>query len=146
MTKAGKLNMEIFEASPINTPSMMVIEDYIAALKWAESIGGLAGLLNRSNANLAVLEDFVAGHDWISFLAETKAIRSNTSVCLKVKLPEDKLKEMVKLLAKEGVAYDCASYREAPPGLRFWCGATVEKSDLEILTPWLEWAYEQFKG
>ena len=93
-----------------------------------------------------MLERFAAKHDWVSFLAEDKAIRSNTSVCLIVKLPEDKLKEMVKLLAKEGVAYDCASYREAPPGLRFWCGATVETSDLEIMTRWLEWAYEQLKG
>jgi phosphoserine aminotransferase len=146
MTKGGKLSREIFEASPINTPSMMAIEDYLAALKWAESIGGLPGLLARSDANLAVLERFAAKHDWVSFLAEDKAIRSNTSVCLIVKLPEDKLKEMVKLLAKEGVAYDCASYREAPPGLRFWCGATVETSDLEIMTRWLEWAYEQLKG
>jgi phosphoserine aminotransferase len=93
-----------------------------------------------------VLEAFVAKHDWASFLPEKKEIRSNTSVCLNVKLPEDKLKEMVKLLAKEGVAYDCASYREAPPGLRFWCGATVEASDVEIVTQWLAWAYEQFKG
>ncbi len=146
ITKGGKLNKEIFEGSPINTPSMMVVEDYIAALKWAETVGGLDGLIKRSNSNLAVIEDFVAKHDWISFLAETKEIRSNTSVCLNVKLPEDKLKELVKLLAKEGVAYDCASYREAPPGLRFWCGATVEKSDLEIVMQWLEWAYEQFKG
>jgi len=146
MTKGGKLNKEIFEASPINTPSMMVIEDYLAALKWSESIGGLSGLIARSNANLAVLEKFVAKHDWISFLAEDDKIRSNTSVCLTVKLPEDKLKEMVKLLAKEGVAFDCAAYREAPPGLRFWCGATVDAADVELLTHWLEWAYEQFKG
>jgi len=146
MTKGGKINMEIFEASPINTPSMMVVEDYIAALKWAESVGGLPGLIARSNANLAALERFVAEHDWISFLAEDKTVRSNTSVCFTVKLPEDKLKELTKLLAKEGVAYDCASYREAPPGLRFWCGATVEASDVEIMTQWLEWAYEQLKG
>ena len=146
MTKGGKLNKEIFEASPINTPSMMVIEDYLAALRWAESIGGLPGLLRRSSANLAVIEEFVSKHDWIRFLAESKEIRSNTSVCLKVSLPEDKLKELVKMLAKEGVAYDCASYRDAPPGLRFWCGATVEASDLKIVMQWLEWAYEQVKG
>lgn len=145
MTKAGKLNMEIFEGSPINTPSMLANEDYLASLKWAESIGGLPGLIRRSNASLKVIEDFVAKHNWIQFLAETKEIRSNTSVCLRVSLPEEKIKEIVKILAKEGVAYDCASYREAPPGLRFWCGATAEKSDLEIVMQWLEWAYEQVK-
>jgi phosphoserine aminotransferase len=145
MTKGGKFMKEIFEGDVINTPSMLVNEDYLAALKWSESIGGLDGLVRRSNANLAVFEDFVAKHDWITFLAETKEIRSNTSVCFKVNLPEDKVKAMVKLLGDEKVAYDCASYREAPPGLRFWCGATVETSDLQILTQWLEWAYEQVK-
>ncbi len=145
MTKGGKLMAEIFEGSTINTPSMLANEDYLAALKWAESVGGLPGLIKRSNANLAVFEDFVQKHGWIHFLAESKDIRSNTSVCFKVDLAEDKLKEMVKLLAKEGVAYDCASYRDAPPGLRFWCGATVDSSDLELLTQWLEWAHEQVK-
>jgi phosphoserine aminotransferase len=143
MTKGGKLIEGIFKGSTINTPSMLVNEDYLAALRWAESIGGLTGLFERSNANLAVWEDFVAKHDWINFLAESKEIRSNTSVCFKVNLPEDKLKELVKLLADEGVAYDCGSYRDAPPGLRFWCGATVEVSDLEIVTQWLEWAYNE---
>jgi phosphoserine aminotransferase len=143
MTKGGKLIEGIFEGSTINTPSMLVNEDYLAALRWAESIGGLTGLFERSNANLAVWEDFVARHDWIDFLAESKEIRSNTSVCFKVNLPENKLKELVKLLADEDVAYDCGSYRDAPPGLRFWCGATVEVSDLEIVTQWLEWAYNE---
>ncbi len=107
-------------------------------------VGGLFTTIGgQSHANLAALERFAAKHDWISFLAEDKAIRSNTSVCFTVKLPEDKLKEMVKLLAKEGVAFDCASYREAPPGLRFWCGATVDTSDVAVLTQWLEWAYDE---
>jgi phosphoserine aminotransferase len=143
MTKGGKLIEGIFKGSTINTPSMLANEDYLAALNWAESVGGLSGLIERSNANLAVWEDFVAKHDWIDFLAESKDILSNTSVCFKVELPEDKLKEMVKLLADEGVAYDCGSYRDAPPGLRFWCGATVEASDLKIVTQWLEWAYNE---
>lgn len=145
MTKGGKLLEEIFDGSTINTPSMLANEDYLAALNWAESVGGLPGLIRRSNKNLAVWEDFVEKHDWIDFLAESKEIRSNTSVCFKVNLPEDKLKKLVKLLADEEIAYDCASYREAPLGLRFWSGATVEKSDLEIVAQWLEWAYEQVK-
>jgi phosphoserine aminotransferase len=143
MTKGGKLIEGIFKGSTINTPSMLANEDYLAALTWAESVGGLEGLIERSNANLAVWEEFVANHNWIEFLAENKEIRSNTSVCFKVDLPENKLKEMVKLLADEGVAYDCGSYRDAPPGLRFWCGATVEASDLTIVTQWLEWAYNE---
>ncbi|MGD8538256.1 MAG: phosphoserine transaminase [Candidatus Aminicenantes bacterium] len=143
MTKGGKLIEGIFKGSTINTPSMLANEDYLAALNWAESVGGLTGLIERSNANLKVWEEFVEKHDWIDFLAENKEIRSNTSVCFKVDLPEDKLKEMVKLLADEGVAYDCGSYRDAPPGLRFWSGATVEASDLEIVTQWLEWAYNE---
>jgi len=145
MTKGGKLIEGIFDGSTINTPSMLANEDYLAALDWAESVGGLRGLIERSDANLAVWEDFAAKHDWIDFLAESKDIRSNTSVCFTVDLPEDKLKALVKLLAEEGVAYDCASYRDAPPGLRFWCGATVEKSDLESVAEWLEWAYNQLK-
>jgi phosphoserine aminotransferase len=143
MTKGGKLIEGIFKGSTINTPSMLANEDYLAALNWAESVGGLPALIERSNANLAVWENFVEKHDWIEFLAESKKIRSNTSVCFKVDLPEDKLKELVKILADEGVAYDCGSYRDAPPGLRFWSGATVEKSDLEIVTQWLEWAYSE---
>jgi phosphoserine aminotransferase len=145
MKKGADLNEGIFKGSTINTPSMLANEDYLAALNWAESIGGLQGLIERSNANLKVWEDFVAAHEWIDFLAGDKAIRSNTSVCFTVDLPEDKVKEMVKLLADEGVAYDCNSYRDAPPGLRFWCGATVEASDLEIVTQWLEWAYNEVK-
>ena len=146
MLKGGQLNEGIFKGSTINTPSMLANEDYLAALKWAESVGGLQGLIRRSNANLAVFEKFVASHNWIDFLAENKEIRSNTSVCLKVDLPEDKLKEMVKILAEEGVAYDCGAYRDAPPGLRFWCGATVEASDVEAVCRWIEWAYNELKN
>ncbi len=143
MTKKGKLIEGIFEGSTINTPSMLCNEDYLTALRWAESIGGLSALIERSNQNLQVFEDFVARHDWIDFLAENKEIRSNTSVCFTVDLPEEKLNNLIKLLADEKVAFDCGSYREAPPGLRFWCGATVEKSDLEIVCRWLEWAYNE---
>jgi phosphoserine aminotransferase len=143
MKKGDKLNEEIFQGSTINTPSMLANEDYLAALNWAQSVGGLRGLIERSNANLKVWEDFVASHDWIDFLAESPDIRSNTSVCVTVDLPAEKVKEMVKLLADEDVAYDCGSYRDAPPGLRFWCGATVEAADLEIVTQWLDWAYNE---
>ncbi len=146
MLKGGELNEGIFKGSTINTPSMLANEDYLAALKWAESVGGLQGLIRRSNANLTVFEKFVASHDWIDFLAENKEIRSNTSVCLKVDLPEDKLKGMVKILAEEEVAYDCGAYRDAPPGLRFWCGATVEASDVEAVCRWIEWAYNELKN
>lgn len=145
LRKGGKLNAEIFEGSTINTPSMLCNEDYLAALRWAESVGGLQGLIERSQGNLKVFEDFVETRSWISFLAADKNIRSNTSVCLTVDLEPQKVKEMVKLLEKEGAAYDCASYREAPVGLRFWCGATVEKSDLEAVTAWLDWAYNEVK-
>lgn len=145
MKKKGKFMEGIFKGSTINTPSMLANEDYLAALVWAESVGGLSGLIERSNANLAVFENFVASQNWIRFLAENKDIRSNTSVCFRVDLPEENLKEMIHLLADEGVAYDCGSYRDAPPGLRFWCGATVEASDLEIVTQWLEWVYNEVK-
>jgi phosphoserine aminotransferase len=145
LTKGANLIEGIFKGSTINTPSMLANEDYLAALNWAESVGGLKGLFDRSNANLKSFEGFVANHDWISFLAEKKDTRSNTSVCFIVDLPEDKLKAMVKLLAEEDVAYDCASYRDAPAGLRFWCGATVDTSDVEIVCQWLEWAYSEVK-
>ncbi|UCF36192.1 MAG: phosphoserine transaminase [Acidobacteriota bacterium] len=145
MKKGDGLNEGIFKGSTINTPSMLANEDYLAALRWVESVGGLAGLMKRSDANLAVWERFVAAHSWIDFLAEKPETRSNTSVCLKLGLPADKVKQLVQLLDSEGVAYDCGSYRDAPPGLRFWCGATVEASDLEAVTAWLEWAYNEVK-
>lgn len=145
LRKNGKLMEEIFEGSTINTPSMLCNEDYLDALRWAESVGGLKGLIERSERNLSVIEKFVEKHDWIDFLAEDKKIRSNTSVCLKVDLEPDKVKKLIKLLEVEGASYDIASYREAPVGLRYWCGATVESEDLEAAMQWLEWAYNQVK-
>jgi phosphoserine aminotransferase len=152
MTKRGKLDQELFEGATINTPSLLATEDYLDALKWGESIGGLAALHARANANARVLTDWVARTPWVEFLAREEATRSNTSVCLVVAdervrtLPEaaqaEFAKQLAALLEKEGVALDAASYRSAPPGLRIWCGATVERSDLEALTPWLDWAFE----
>jgi phosphoserine aminotransferase len=149
--KKGKLDEELFEGSTINTPSLLATEDYLDALGWAESIGGLPALHARANANAKVLADWVAKTPWIDFLAPDVATRSNTGVCLKVvdprvgALPQDRQAEFAKhlagLLEKEGVALDAASYRSAPPGLRIWCGATIEQSDLVALVPWLEWAF-----
>jgi len=151
LTKGGKLNAEIFEGSTINTPSMLCVEDYLDALRWAAQIGGLAELKRRADSNLKVLEDWAAKTHWVGFLAADPVIRSNTSVCLKVvdprvaALSDDAQAEFAKKLAstleKEGVAYDVAGYRDAPAGLRIWCGATVDASDLEALTPWLDWAF-----
>ena len=151
MTKGGKLNAEIFEGSTINTPSMLCVEDYLDALKWAASIGGLAEMKRRAEANLAVLEAWVAKTPWVDFLAADKATRSNTSVCLKVVDPRvtgladqvqaDFAKKLASVLEKEGAALDVGGYRDAPPGRRIWCGATVDASDLEALTPWLDWAF-----
>jgi phosphoserine aminotransferase len=146
LTKGGELIEEIFEGSTINTPSMLCNEDFLDALAWAESVGGLQGLIRRSEANLAMFEQFVESHPWIHFLAQRKEIRSNTSVCFFLDLPAEKVKEMVKLLASERAAYDCGSYKDAPAGLRFWCGATVETSDIEKVLPWIEWAYAKVKG
>jgi len=156
MTKAGKLVEGIFEGETINTPSLLCVEDYIDALKWAESIGGLPALIARSNANLRALEKWVAKTDWADFLAADPRTRSNTSVCLSIvdpwfkALSEDgkaqAAKKLAGLLEKEGVALDAAGYRAAPPGLRIWCGATVDAADVEALTPWLDWAYAQVKG
>ncbi len=149
--KKGKLDEELFEGSTINTPSLLATEDYLDALSWAESIGGLPALHARANANAKVLADWVAKTPWIDFLAPDVTTRSNTGVCLKVvdqrvsALPEAAQAEFAKHLAgvleKEGVALDAASYRSAPPGLRIWCGATIEQSDLVALVPWLEWAF-----
>ena len=151
MTKGGKLNAEIFEGATINTPSMLCVEDCLDALKWAHGIGGLPEMQRRAGENLAVLERWVEKTAWVAFLAATPQIRSNTSVCLKVVSPEvtalapdaqaDFAKRMASKLEKEGAALDVGGYRDAPPGLRVWCGATVETSDVEALTPWLDWAY-----
>jgi phosphoserine aminotransferase len=151
MTKNGKIAADIFEGATINTPSMLCVEDALDALKWAASIGGLEAMQGRADQNLAVLAEWVAKTDWVDFLAATPEIRSNTSVCLKVvdakisALPEDAqadfAKKLASLLEKEGAALDIGGYRDAPAGLRIWCGATVEASDLEALTPWLDWAF-----
>ncbi len=145
LKKKGGLLKGVFEGSTINTPSMICNEDYLAALRWAQSIGGLPALIRRSESNLKVIEDFVAAHGWIDFLASDPLARSNTSVCLTVDLPPDKPGLIARLLEEEQAAFDIASYREAPPGLRFWCGATVEQSDLELAMQWLEWAYEEVR-
>lgn len=143
IAKGGELMTEIFEGSTINTPSMIANEDYLDALAWADSVGGLQGLIKRSNDNLAVFERFVAKTPWIHFLAKDAASRSNTSVCFSLDATPEQVKALVKLLDKEGVALDIGSYKDAPPGLRFWCGATVETADLEAVLPWLEWAYAE---
>lgn len=143
MKSGGKLLEGLFKGETINTPSMLCVADYLDALNWVESLGGVAGTMARSQANLAVIEKFVAQNDWISFLAQDPLTRSNTSVCLTCKASEEQVKKMAKLLETEGVAYDIGAYKDAPAGLRIWCGATVEQSDLEALMPWLSWAYKQ---
>ncbi len=155
LTKGGSLIADIFEGATINTPSMLAVEDAIDGLEWAKSIGGLSGMMQRSNNNLAVLEDWVASSSWIDFLAEDRQIRSNTSVCFKItdswyqsldaNTQAAKAKEIVSLLDKNDAAYDIGAYRDAPAGLRVWAGATVEASDLKILTQWLDWAFGEIK-
>jgi phosphoserine aminotransferase len=145
MTKGGKLIEDLFLGATINTPSMLCVVDYLDALHWVESIGGVVATNKRSDDNLSVLEDFVGRHDWIQFLAADKATRSNSSVCLILDLPAEQVKAMVKLLEQHQVAYDIGAYRDAPAGLRIWCGATIEKANLEALMPWLEWAYAEVK-
>jgi len=151
MTKKGKLDHELFEGATINTPSLLATEDYLDALKWAERSGGLAALQARADSNAQVLHEWVARTAWVDFLVSDPTIRGNTSICLKVidervtslsvEAQAEFAKNLTTLLEKERVALDAASYRSAPPGLRLWCGATVEKSDLELLTPWLDWAF-----
>jgi phosphoserine aminotransferase len=155
MTKNGKLDRALFEGSTINTPSMLCLEDYLDALSWVERVGGLYGTIARSDANAAVITDWVKRTSWVDFLARSPETRSNTSVCLKLvdpevlalppKLRDEFPKRMAALLDAENVAKDIDAYRHAPPGLRIWTGATVEKSDLEALTPWLEWAFAREK-
>ncbi|MEL7395023.1 MAG: phosphoserine transaminase [Pseudomonadota bacterium] len=147
LTKGGKLIEGIFEGATINTPSMLAVEDYLLALDWARSVGSLKGLMARADANAAILAKAVDQHDWLDHLAVDPVTRSNTSVCLKFNDPRIKdgaafAKALVKRLDTEGVAYDMGAYRDAPPGLRIWCGGTVETSDLEALMPWIEWAFE----
>ncbi|THD44281.1 MAG: phosphoserine transaminase [Bradyrhizobium sp.] len=156
MTKGGKLVEGIFEGETINTPSMLCVEDYIDALNWSKSIGGLKGLFARADANAKAIADWAAKTPWVDFLARVPATRSNTSVCLKVvdpeiaALPADAqaafAKALASVLEKEKVAFDIGGYRDAPPGLRIWCGATVETADVKALTSWLDWAYAQEKA
>lgn len=156
LTKGGKLIEGIFEGETINTPSMLCVEDYLDALAWAKSVGGLKGLIARADASAQAIADWVARTPWIDFLAADPATRSNTSVCLKVVDPEVTrrpadaqaafAKALVAAIEKEGAGYDLGAYRDAPPGLRVWCGATVETADVAALTPWLDWAYAQAKA
>ena len=155
LTKSGKLIDGIFRGETINTPSMLAVEDYIDALKWAENLGGLDALIGRAKANLQVLVDWVDSTDWVDFLCQNRANLSNSSVCLKIVAPEvtrqppDQqaafAKQLAKLLEDEGVAYDIGAYRDAPAGLRIWAGATVETADMEKLTHWLNWAFATIK-
>ncbi|MCZ6604284.1 MAG: phosphoserine transaminase [Alphaproteobacteria bacterium] len=155
LTKAGKLNEAVFAAATINTPSMLCVEDQLDALTWAESIGGLGGLMERSKANLQAIADWVADSDWADFLAKDTNTRSSTSVCLAITDPwfqgldgqaqAKTAKALAHLLADEKAALDIGAYRDAPPGLRIWAGATVERRDIEALLPWLDWAYGQVR-
>jgi len=156
MTKGGKLNAGIFEGETINTPSMLCVEDYLDALNWGKSIGGLKALMARADANTRVLADWKAKTPWIDFLAKDPSTCSNTSVCLKVIDPaitslsadaqSDFAKKLVALVEKENAGFDFAHYRDAPAGLRIWCGATVEARDVELLTQWIDWAFAETKA
>ena len=145
LTKNGKLIEGVFKGATINTPSMLCVADYLDTLDWVEKLGGVSATIARVDANLQAIADFVEQHDWISFLARKAETISSTSVCLSIDANETQVKSMVALLEREGVAYDIASYRDAPVGLRIWCGATIEASDVKALMPWLQWAYEQVK-
>lgn len=156
LTKGGKLNAAIFEGETINTPSMMAVEDYLDALAWAERIGGAAELMRRADANAKAVWDWIDRTPWVANLAQDRTTWSNTSVCLTIVDPDvralsDDLqakiaKEIVSRLEREGVAYDFGAYRDAPAGLRIWCGSTVETSDVEALLPWLDWAFSEVKA
>jgi phosphoserine aminotransferase len=148
LTKGGKLIDGIFRGETINTPSMLCVEDWLIALDWAERVGGLRSLVGRADANAAALDRWVDGADWIEHLAKDPAVRSNTSVCLQftdrsnIEANNRRQKALAKLLEQEDAAYDVGAYRDAPPGLRIWCGATVDTADIEALGPWLDWAWE----
>ena len=155
LTKGGKVNRDIFDGSTINTPSLLAVEDQLDALKWSNELGGLDALLKRSQENLASIKRWVESSDWIQFLATDPDTLSNTSICLSIIDPAFTVKEeseqraiikkLVSLLSDEGVAYDIGAHRDAPPGIRLWGGATVETSDLDLLTPWLDWAWNEIK-
>jgi phosphoserine aminotransferase len=156
MTKGGKLNEDLFKGSTINTPSMLAVEDHLDALKWAEEIGGLNALIERSEQNLKTVADWVAERDWVDFLAEDPKTRSCTSICLKIVDPwftsldgESRAtvaKRVTGLIEEEGAAFDISSYRDAPAGIRLWGGATVEPSDMAAVLPWLDWAFDTVKS
>ncbi|WP_287460420.1 phosphoserine transaminase [Sphingomonas sp.] len=147
LVSKGKLAEGVFKGETINTPSMLAVEDAIFALEWAKSVGGAAGLIARSDANAAALDRIVAARDWLGHLAPDPASRSKTSVCLTVAGADEAfIKTMAGLLEKEGAAFDVAGYRDAPAGLRIWCGATVDAADIEALGPWLDWAYSAAKA
>lgn len=153
LTKGGKLISDIFVGATINTPSMLAVEDQLDALAWAEEIGGLSALIERSQANLAVVQDWVGSSDWAEFLAKDAATRSSTSICLGIKHPTflamdatnqaALVKKIVKKLEAEGVAFDVGAYRDAPPGFRIWGGGTVEAEDIRLMLPWLDWAFAE---
>ena len=155
MTASGKLSEGIFKGETINTPSMLCVEDQLDALAWAERIGGLKALIGRTEANVAVISEWVARTPWVAFLADDAATRSTTSVCLKIVDPwfralnaeaqQEVAKQLAAAIEAEGVGFDLGAYRDAPPGLRIWCGATVEATDVAALLPWLDWAYAQVK-
>ena len=156
LAKGGNLIKGIFEGATINTVSMICVEDALDGLLWAESIGGLDSLIDRSNKNLSAVENWVRDRDWVDFLASDPAERSNTSICLRITDPwyqslsseeqQTKAKQLVALIENEGVAYDLGSYRDAPPGIRIWGGATVDSQDTEALLPWIDWAYQEIKN
>src|SRR4051812_17363205 len=156
ITKGGKIIDGLFAGETLNTPSMLCVEDYVDTLQWAKSVGGLKALRARADANAKVIADWVARSPWIEHLPHAPATRSNTSVCLRLvdpevaKLPADAqlafVKSMDSMLEKQGVAYDIANHRDAPPSLRIWCGCTVERADVEALTPWLDWAFGEAKA
>jgi phosphoserine aminotransferase len=143
LTKGGKLIDGIFRGETINTPSMLCVADYLDSLNWVKSLGGVDATIAKSKQNLAAIASFVEQRDWIEFLARDSQQVSNTSVCLTCDLPADQVKQMTKLLEIEGVAFDIGAYRDAPAGLRIWCGATVQESDINALLPWLDWAYRE---
>ena len=156
LTNKGKLIKGIFEGATINTPGMLALEDYLDALKWAKDIGGLQGMMKRADDNTSAIAAWVARTNWIDFLCTDENLRSNTSVCLKI--TDAKIaalesadqwvfvKKMVAMLEQEGAAFDLGAYKDAPPGLRIWAGSTIERSNLEALFPWLDWAFEQASG
>ena len=146
MTQGGKLNRAIFAGETINTPSMLAVEDWLASLAWGKRIGGLAALRARADANAAVIAAWVERTPWVRHLARDAKTRSNTSVCLSVDGGAEPAKKIVKLLEGEGIAFDIGAHRDAPPGLRIWCGGTVESDDVAALGPWLDWAFHEVRS